>query len=105
MMKDDDNMLRNMFFTILRHHAPKLASKLDVVYALSSAWTMSESSSDFDMLEQRLKDLSPDELVMVSPEATWQPPLTCGPLSGNSWVAEIGQDTCKNCRGDRALIN
>ena len=65
-MKDDDNMLRNMFFTILRHHAPKLASKLDVVYALSSAWTMSESSSDFDMLEQRLKDLSPDELVMVS---------------------------------------
>ena len=64
-MKDDDNMLRNMFFTILRHHAPNLASKLDVVYALSSAWTMSESPSDFQMLEQRLKDLSPDELVMV----------------------------------------
>ena len=68
-------MLRNMFFTILRHHAPKLASKLDVVYALSSAWTMSESSSDFDMLEQRLKDLSPDELVMVSLQGASSPQL------------------------------
>ena len=65
LMKDNDNLLRNMFFTILRHHQPKMATKLDVVYALSSAWTLSESDGDFEMLEQRLKDLNPDELIMV----------------------------------------
>ena len=65
LMRDDDNLLRNMFFTILRHHQPKLATKLDVVYALSSAWSQSESDSDFELLEQRLKDLNPDELIMV----------------------------------------
>ena len=65
MMKDNDNLLRNMFFTILRHHQPKLATKLDVVYALSSAWSLSESDADFEMLEKRLNDLSPDELIMV----------------------------------------
>ena len=57
---------RDTFLSIIRHHNPKLASKVDVVFALSSAWVMTESDSDFEMLEKRLSDLNPDELILVS---------------------------------------
>ena len=59
-------MRRDTFLSIIRHHNPKLASKVDVVFALSSAWVMSESDSDFEMLEKRLSDLNPDELILVT---------------------------------------
>ncbi len=57
---------RDTFLSIIRHHNPKLAAKVDVVFALSSAWVMTESDSDFEMLEKRLSDLNPDELILVS---------------------------------------
>lgn len=59
-------MCRDTFLSIIRHHNPKLAAKVDVVFALSSAWVMTESDSDFEMLEKRLSDLNPDELILVS---------------------------------------
>ena len=57
---------RDTFLGIIRHHNPKLASRVDVIYALSQAWVMTESDSDFEMLEKRLADLNPDELILVS---------------------------------------
>ena len=56
---------RDTFLGIIRHHNPKLASRVDVIYALSQAWVMTESDSDFEMLEKRLADLNPDELILV----------------------------------------
>lgn len=66
LMKEDDSLLRDTFLSIIRHHNPKLASKVDVVFALSSAWVMTESGTDFEMLERRLSDLNPDEMILVS---------------------------------------
>lgn len=66
LLKEDDSLLRNTFFTILKHHHPKLAAKLDVIFALSSAWSLTESDSDFSLLEQRLSDLNPSELILMS---------------------------------------
>ena len=57
--------LRQTFLSINRHHNPKLATKVDVIYALSQAWCMSESDLDFEMLQRRLSDLNPDELILV----------------------------------------
>ena len=65
LLKEDDSLLRNTLFTTLRHHHPKLAAKLDVIFALSSAWSLTESDSDFQLLEQRLSDLNPSELILV----------------------------------------
>ena len=65
LMKEDDTLLRDTFLGIIRHHTPKLASKVDVIYALSQAWVMTESDADFEMLEKRLSDLNPDELILV----------------------------------------
>ena len=44
----------------------KVASKLDVIYALSASWGESEAQEDFEMLEKKLTALKPDELILVS---------------------------------------
>lgn len=49
-----------------RHHHPELASKVDVIFALAQSWSMTESDSDFEMLEARLSQLTPDERILVS---------------------------------------
>ncbi|KAK9811208.1 hypothetical protein WJX73_010686 [Symbiochloris irregularis] len=66
LLKEDDSLLRNALFATLRHHHPKLAAKLDVIFALSSAWSLTESDSDFQLLESRLSDLDPAELILIS---------------------------------------
>lgn len=45
------------------------AAKVDVIYALSSAWTGSHADSDYEMLETYLKSLKPEETILVS---VWQ---------------------------------
>ncbi|KAK9814631.1 hypothetical protein WJX72_009042 [[Myrmecia] bisecta] len=65
-LQEDDSLLRSSFLAILRHHHPKLASKIDVIYALSSAWCESEDPADFEALEQRLAALNPDEQILVA---------------------------------------
>ena len=47
------------------HHSIKVASKLDVIYALSASWGESEAQEDFEMLEKKLTALKPDELILV----------------------------------------
>ena len=64
-LREDDSLLRMCFFQILQMHHPKLASKLNVIYALSAAWGQDESPSDFEMLEKKLSELTPDELILV----------------------------------------
>jgi hypothetical protein len=35
LLRDDDSLLRQVFFNVLRHHHPNTANKVDVIYALS----------------------------------------------------------------------
>ncbi|KDD75970.1 phosphoenolpyruvate carboxylase [Helicosporidium sp. ATCC 50920] len=66
MLKEDDDLLRNTFLSVFCHHHPQLANKVDVIFAMSQAWCMSENDSDFDILVRRLEALQPDEMVLVS---------------------------------------
>lgn len=65
-LRDDDSLLRQVFFSVLRHHHPNLANKVDVIYALSQAWCTSRSDSDFDLLVKYITDLKPEERILVS---------------------------------------
>lgn len=47
------------------HARPQLANKVDVIFALAQAWCLSESDSDFELLEKRLEALTPDESILV----------------------------------------
>ncbi len=38
---------------------------MDVIFALAQAWCLSESDSDFELLEKRLEALTPDESILV----------------------------------------
>lgn len=65
-LRDDDSLVRQTFFGILRHHHPNMANKVDVVYALSQAWCASQSEDDFELLEKYLSKLLPEEMILVS---------------------------------------
>jgi len=43
-----------------------VADKVDVIFGLAQAWSLSESDADFELLEQRLEALTPDERVLVA---------------------------------------
>ena len=49
---------------------PQLANKVDVIFALAQAWCLSESDSDFELLEKRLEALTPDESILVRASIT-----------------------------------
>jgi phosphoenolpyruvate carboxylase len=66
LLRDDDSLLRQMFFNVLRHHHPNTANKVDVIYALSQAWCTSREDGDFELLEKYLDALKPDECILVS---------------------------------------
>lgn len=68
LLREDDNLLRQTFFSILKHHNAPMAHKVDIVYALAQAWCYSESERDFEMLEARIKDLQPHEMILVRDE-------------------------------------
>lgn len=36
-----------------------------MIFALAQAWCLSESDSDFELLEKRLEALTPDESILV----------------------------------------
>ncbi len=65
LLRDDDSLLRQIFFSVLRHHHPNLANKVDVIYALSQAWCNSNSDQDFELLESYLSALKPEETILV----------------------------------------
>jgi len=66
LLRDDDSLLRQIFFGVLRHHHPNLANKVDVIYALSQAWCNSNSDQDFDLLNSYLSSLKPEESILVA---------------------------------------
>ena len=37
LLKEDDDLLRQTFLQVFRHHHPKLANKVDVIFALAQA--------------------------------------------------------------------
>ncbi|GFH14896.1 uncharacterized protein HaLaN_11030, partial [Haematococcus lacustris] len=53
LLRNDDSLLRQIFFGVLRHHHPNLA------------WCTSNSDSDFDLLEKYLSSLKPEETILV----------------------------------------
>lgn len=66
LLREDDSLLRMCFLQIIQKHHPKLASKLNVIYALSASWGQDESLSDFEMMERKLSELTPEEMILVS---------------------------------------
>ncbi|KAJ9513722.1 hypothetical protein QJQ45_015483 [Haematococcus lacustris] len=54
LLRNDDSLLRQIFFGVLRHHHPNLA------------WCTSNSDSDFDLLEKYLSSLKPEETILVA---------------------------------------
>lgn len=71
LLRDDDSLLRQVFFNVLRHHHPNTANKVDVIYALSQAWCKSKEDGDFDLLEKYLNNLKPEECILVSYSAPY----------------------------------
>lgn len=65
LLREDDSLLRQIFLSVLKHHHPKLASKIDVIYALSQAWCEGGSEEEFDALEHYLQQLKPEETILV----------------------------------------
>ena len=65
LLREDDNLLRQIFFEVVYHHHPHLADKIDEIYKLSLAWCHTESDKDFQSLEKILSTLNPDELILV----------------------------------------
>jgi hypothetical protein len=49
LLREDDSLLRQIFFNVLKHHHPQLAAKVDVIYALSQAWCKSRDDADFEV--------------------------------------------------------
>ena len=70
-MQEDDTLLRKIFFDILKHHHPDVANKVDIIFALSQAWTNSAQrdtkAKELGMLENYLSELEPEEMILVSP--------------------------------------
>jgi len=66
LLRDDDSLLRQIFFSVLRHHHPNLANKVDVIFALASSWCSSNSDTDFTLLESYIASLKPEESILVA---------------------------------------
>eukprot|EP00191_Tetraselmis_sp_GSL018_P019798 CAMPEP_0177591956 /NCGR_PEP_ID=MMETSP0419_2-20121207/8289_1 /TAXON_ID=582737 /ORGANISM="Tetraselmis sp., Strain GSL018" /LENGTH=977 /DNA_ID=CAMNT_0019082763 /DNA_START=149 /DNA_END=3082 /DNA_ORIENTATION=- len=69
-MQEDDTLLRKVFFDVLQHHHPEVANKVDIIFALSQAWTNTpdrdKKHKELKMLEDYLQDLEPEEMILVS---------------------------------------
>ena len=64
---------------------------MDVIFALSSAWTLTESDSDFSLLEQRLSDLNPSELILVGTQLA-MPAVLHSSLLGKLECTHVAKD-------------
>lgn len=98
LLRDDDSLLRQMFFNVLRHHHPNTANKVDVIYALSQAWCTSKEDADFELLEKYLDGLKPDECILVGgrEEGRGGVVVWCGVVRGcvACWRGRPGKQVC-----------
>ena len=53
-LRQDETLLRSLFYQMLRSHDAKLANKAEIAFALSQAWIDSKASDDFEALESYL---------------------------------------------------
>ena len=60
-----EEVLRTVFRDVLQHHHPLLRQKFDNILELAEVWCGSMEQKDFDVLEQTLEDLKPDEQILV----------------------------------------
>jgi len=65
-LRQDESLLRSIFYQMLRSHNTNLANKTEVVFALSQAWCASKTQEDFEELEHYLCKLNPGESLMVA---------------------------------------
>lgn len=70
---DLEEVLRTVFRDVLQHHHPLLREKFDTILELAEGWCVSMEQKDFDVLEQTLEELKPDEAILVR--------ALCGSLS------------------------
>lgn len=64
-LTDFEKVLRTVFRDVLQHHHPKLKEKFDTILELAEKWCESMKQEDFDLLEQTLEALKPDEGILV----------------------------------------
>lgn len=64
-----EEVLRTVFRDVLQHHHPLLREKFDKILELAEVWCTSMEQKDFDVLEQTLEELKPDEQILVRSQA------------------------------------
>ncbi|GMH37898.1 hypothetical protein BSKO_05782 [Bryopsis sp. KO-2023] len=66
LLREDDSLLRQIFFTILQKQDPKLANKVNVIYGLAKSWCDDGSVNDFEMLATAIAKLEPVDRVLAA---------------------------------------
>lgn len=66
LLRDDDSLLRQLFFGIIQKQKLRLANRVDVIYTLAKSWCEDESVNDFEMLASAISELGPIDRVLVS---------------------------------------
>eukprot|EP01025_Chloroclados_australasicus_P027986 TRINITY_DN2770_c1_g3_i1.p1 TRINITY_DN2770_c1_g3~~TRINITY_DN2770_c1_g3_i1.p1 ORF type:complete len:943 (-),score=138.17 TRINITY_DN2770_c1_g3_i1:18-2846(-) len=66
LLRDDDTRLRQVFQKVLLHHHPKIAAKVNVIYAMSEQWQLSNSEEHLGQLQKCLQELQFDERILVA---------------------------------------
>ena len=65
LLRDDDTLLRQIFFSILQKHHPRVANKVDVIYGMAREWCEDGTDDHFEMLATYIEKLQPNERVLV----------------------------------------
>lgn len=65
LLRDDDILLRQLFFNIIQKQNKKLANRVDIIYSSAKAWCEEESVHDFERLASAISELGPIDRVLV----------------------------------------
>ncbi|CAD7702241.1 unnamed protein product, partial [Ostreobium quekettii] len=66
LLRDDDNLLRQIFFNILQKRHPRLATKVDVIYGMAREWCEDGTDDHFETLATYMAKLQTSERVLVA---------------------------------------
>eukprot|EP00210_Caulerpa_lentillifera_P009658 g9214.t1 len=66
LLREDDSLLRQIFFNLFKRHHPKLANKVDVIYGLSKSWCDDGCLEDFELLAKSIRKLEASDRVIVA---------------------------------------
>lgn len=66
LLREDDSLLRQIFFGLLKRHHPELANKVDVIYGLSKSWCEEGCLDDLELLANYIQKLEAADKVIVA---------------------------------------